>query len=80
MKKEYVKPYLALESFQLVAALAGSCDEPLNHSLEKCNFVDEDFDTFNPLFAYSACEMNIFDTDEGVCYHEAVAGGIYLTS
>lgn len=39
MKKEYVKPYLAVESFQLDASVAGVCPSDLNHSLSDCSFV-----------------------------------------
>lgn len=82
MKKEYVKPYLALESFQLVAAVAGSCNEPLNHSIDGCTFTDEANDTNNPLFGNS-CDQKIYEfgtNDEGICYNYLAEGGMYLTS
>lgn len=76
MKKEYVKPYLALESFQLVAALAGACSEggssPLNSGIDSCILADD------TLFG-SACEDSVHDYPE-LCYQGPVNGGLYLTS
>lgn len=79
MKKEYVKPYLALESFQLVAALAGSCSGdgqiPLNQSISGCNAWD-DYD--DPLFG-SGCQHNA-EANPKLCYQNSLDGGMYLTS
>lgn len=40
MKKEYVKPYIAVESFQLDAAIAASCTAegkaPVGYNLNDC--------------------------------------------
>ena len=45
MKKEYSKPYLLVESFQLDAAIAASCSSlgvtPLNYSLNTCTAAEE---------------------------------------
>ncbi len=76
MKKEYVKPYLALESFQLVAALAGSCTDdgytPLNQGIDTCKLSDD------TMFGMS-CEDSVHDFPE-LCYQGPVNGGLYLTS
>lgn len=79
MKKEYVKPYLALESFQLVAALAGSCQHAINHSVYDCANGDV------TAFFGSHCDLDIYKidggiTDDGLCYQVAVEGITYLTS
>ena len=80
MKKEYVKPYLAFESFQLVAALAGSCGMPLNQSAQACSNPD-----YAPLFGNNVdCGENVFTPDyneDGLCYQifEGQTGG-FLTS
>lgn len=84
MKKEYVKPYLAFESFQLGAALAGSCGGSnqfaLNHSIDGCDAVEEG----GGVFFGAACPKNIFSYEgvskDGVCYQGPVEGGLYLTS
>lgn len=80
MKKEYVKPYLALESFQLVAALAGSCQNAINHSIDECNGNEEDLG----VFFGNSCDIHaIIDgkyTEDGVCYHGFDGLGNYLTS
>ena len=79
MKKEYVKPYLAFESFQLVAALAGSCNIKLNHSIHGCDSGVDGGGWFG-----RDCGDNIFEydnvTEDGVCYQGPVEGGLYLTS
>lgn len=46
MKKEYRKPYLMVESFQLDAAIASGCTAeynkvPLNHDLDTCDLQEE---------------------------------------
>lgn len=79
MKKEYVKPYLALESFQLVAALAGSCNEgyakPLNQSMDECNL--EEWGEF--MFG-AGCDDNVLQGEDN-CYQTMLEGGsITLTS
>ena len=84
MKKEYVKPYLALESFQLVAALAGSCSSsgktPLNHSVHECDALDE----LGGAYFGENCLENLVDSGvvapDGECYQASVEGGMYLTS
>lgn len=78
MKKEYTKPYLALESFQLVAALAGSCgnegQHPLNHGIDTCDRVDQGDYLFG-----AACEDNVHNNPEE-CYQGPIEGGLYLAS
>lgn len=78
MKKEYVKPYLALESFQLVAALAGSCSgegqTQLGQSIDTCTLVD-----FGDTLFGAACEDNVHLHPE-LCYQGPVNGGQYMTS
>ena len=77
MKKEYVKPYLALESFQLVAALAGACSEngktPLNQGVDTCTLED------SILFGNACGIGNVHETPD-LCYQGPVNGGLYLTS
>ena len=80
MKKEYVKPYLALESFQLVAALAGSCTDqgytPLNQSVDDCKGLES---VGIPFFGGS-CQMDVFENQE-LCYQTMIEGtGVTLTS
>lgn len=73
MKKAYTKPYLAVESFQLDATVAGSCrDEnkiPMNSGVENCNF-----EKFNPGITQfgPACITNVLATYgdfNTFCYH-----------
>ena len=66
MKREYKKPMIAVESFQLDAAIAASCSaegkEPLGVTAEVCVHDSSMFTT--------ACEYwNIDNNDEdGMCY------------
>ncbi len=79
MKKEYVKPYLALESFQLVAALAGACNgagqTPLNQSIDECTAVEEG----GGMLFGNACTVNVH-LQPNICHQGPVNGGTYLTS
>lgn len=77
MKKTYTKPLIAMESFQLNAAIAGACkDDPnkmvLNHYQSTCTSFD--------VYFGSACASSIpggidvtvpgfFEDEEGHCYH-----------
>lgn len=73
MKKPYQKPYLAVESFQLDAAIATSCNQQntvkMNHDLDACNFlnVSASFTQFG-----TACPTNVLlvrDANNYFCYH-----------
>lgn len=81
MKKIYTKPYIAVESFQLDAAIAASCTPnkgSLGYSVNDCTLTD-DKGTYAPtlnLFGI-ACEqaggLNIVhtgsDANDFYCYH-----------
>ena len=47
MKKEYNKPYIGVESFQLNAAIADACStmgsRPINHGETTCSFANGQF-------------------------------------
>ena len=81
MKKEYVKPYIAVESFQLNAAIASSCSSeskiPLNHYEDTCHNPD------GPGYFGDACGSgggvdmtppyeHGGDDNDGLCYHGPV--------
>ena len=83
MKKEYSKPYLLVESFQLDAAIAASCSasgaEAINYSLNTCTAMEE-----APGLGYfgQACAANGGDDvatlvgsdgNDGFCYHGPIA-------
>lgn len=76
MKKEYRKPYLLMESFQLDAAIAATCTQqglqPLNHGLDTCDLDDE-----MPGLNYfgNACIHDVKVEGDGndlICYHGPV--------
>lgn len=73
MKKIYSKPYLAVESFQLDAAIATSCSSNkklgLNYSMDICTAEEE-----SPGLNYfgKACIHNVEDVGDDndyICYH-----------
>lgn len=61
MKREYQKPYLAVESFQLNAAIAGACagkDNILSHRVNTCTMRDEDGEKdSNAVFFGTNCQF-----------------------
>lgn len=71
MKKNYVKPYLAVESFQLDAAIAAACSSqgfiPINYGENSCTFDNGQF--FNSI----NCQVDLtgpgFDGNDTICYH-----------
>lgn len=81
MKREYKKPYLLVESFQLNAAVAGSCAAQhgitINYGENSCGFdvgVTKQFQYFN----YKNCEVDLTGPDDGndtICYHGPLAAG-----
>lgn len=73
MKKTYSKPYLAVESFQLDAAVANSCSSEqkmaINANIDTCNFsrIDPNITQFG-----AACPINVLVTygeHNTFCYH-----------
>lgn len=84
MKKVYSKPFLAVESFQLDAAIAGACADsgaiPLGHYQTTCDH-DSGF------FGSDLCAFNVIgqvggDSNDGMCYHGPFATGgiVFLVS
>ncbi len=85
MKREYIRPYLAVESFQLNAAIAGACGGngqiALAHSVDECKANDATGDFGGPYYG-AACDVNVVlnDGSAEVCYHSLANVGVYLTS
>ncbi len=84
MKKKYERPFIAMESFQLDAAIAGACKgdnlNPLGYSVYTCTF-DNGGDL---LFAEgSRCTHDIFDENSTECYQAPTIVtqlGVFLAS
>lgn len=81
MKKKYEKPYIAVEFFQLDAAIAASCSADkklgINYDFELCTPLEE-----NPGDTYlgDACLHDVRvegDGNDTICYHGPLAN--YLT-
>ena len=84
MKKEYVKPYLAVESFQLDASIASGCGIKLYYSGTACTMVDDKGEKTLDINFGPACEeqggINMLQEDPDICYHAMAGRGIYLES
>lgn len=77
MKKEYAKPYIIIESFQLNAAVAASCSSeskiPINYGVANCTDKEEAGAGYFGL----ACDTDVSsyptigggDGNDGFCYH-----------
>lgn len=73
MKKTYKKPYIAVESFQLDAAIAASCSSEgkaaLNYVIATC----KDYTDYAVLGYFgNSCTHNVMDEGDGndwICYH-----------
>lgn len=88
MKKDYKKPYLLVESFQLDAAIAASCSPgkiPLNYGLDSCTPLEE-----LPGFSYigNLCIHDVKvdgkvdgDGNDTICYHGPLpAAAMFMNS
>lgn len=90
MKKTYSKPYIAVESFQLDAAIASACSadgkHALGYSMNSCTLEDNKGSTeFTGLHYFgNACIHNVMVEGDGndlICYHGPVpASGMFMNS
>lgn len=87
MKREYIKPYLAVESFQLNAAIAGACSSKiaLNHQVNDCTTHDEDGIKDPNVYIFgAACATEIPNgldiTQADTCYQAMSMSDQFLTS
>ena len=78
MKKKYVKPYVAVETFQLDAAIANSCSKDdlytLGYSIDTCTLEDNKGSTefVGSNYFGAACIHNVMlegDGNDQICYH-----------
>lgn len=80
MKREYQKPYLAMESFQLNAAIAASCTSagksPINYGRYDCKLGDDPGEQYDVYFG-AVCDVDVYtqsgDGNDELCYHGLVA-------
>lgn len=83
MKREYKKPVLAVESFQLDASVAASCSSqgyvPIGYSENTCTFDNGQF------FNLNNCQFDLTgpdgDGNDTLCYHgPLLAGSTFISS
>ena len=90
MKKNYSKPYLAVESFQLDAAIASSCSEngkvSLGHGMDTCTTFEEapGLGYFGLACANGGGHDVInnpgSDGNDGFCYHGPIYQDMFMNS
>lgn len=84
MRKEYVRPYLAVESFQMDAGLAGSCAVKLSHDVNGCTLNDEQGLVYNMIYYGPACQANggidMQQENPDICYHALIRSGPFQES
>ena len=72
MKKTYVKPYIAVETFQLDAAIAAACSpnkQPLNYSMDTCT-LEEEMPGYNYFGNLCVHDVQVEgDGNDLICYH-----------
>ena len=83
MKKEYKKPVIFIESFQLNAAIAGSCsdetnEKPINHYATTCGYgIGNEFNW--QFFSEDTCDVDLVgesgDGNDTPCYHGPILSG-----
>ncbi len=91
MKKQYIKPILAYESFQLAGAIAGDCNLKLGVYSFVCT-ADENGQPNGPsnngvFYDYNNCQYDLtgpeLDGADSMCYHGPIFTGgtaIFLAS
>lgn len=62
MKKEYKKPELLFDSFELNASIAKTCEQAVGFGQDKCQKDDN-------TFAIGTCLYTPPEVDETSCYH-----------
>ena len=90
MKKEYSRPLLAYEAFQLTAAIAGDCNLKLNHYSYACTADENGLglgpNTTGVFFDYNNCQIDLtgpeVDGADSVCYHGPMftVGQVFMAS
>ena len=90
MKKVYKKPVVIVESFQLNAAIAGSCSDgtPINHYQDTCGYGEPMEDGFKfHYFVEFTCDVDVTlytgDDNDQPCYHgptHNINGNIFVWS
>ena len=89
MKKIYSKPCIAVESFQLDAAIAASCSKeekvPLNYNLFTCTPFEEEpgLFYFGPACAnggYDVISGPSDDNNGSFCYHGPMFNDMFMNS
>ena len=89
MKKKYIKPYVAVESFQLDAAIAASCSSqnfiPIGRGENNCGFDTPNEEGFTyEFFNYTNCATDLTgpegDGNDTVCYHGPTYGMTFIAS
>lgn len=82
MKKNYSKPLIVIETFQLDAAVAANCEIALGHAIGDCWNNTNDKYVFN----WDLCSVDLTPADDDgndtICYHGPSLTGnvVYINS
>jgi len=88
MKRTYTKPLIAMESFQLNAAIAAACSQreggiAIHHAENTCTALEE----IGDMIFGTACGDNggtdvnaTPDANDEICYHGFLYGEVFLAS
>ena len=75
MKKTYTKPYIAVETFQLDAAIASTCSKDgkgtLNKGVDECT---HESGYFGNACVHDMTDFEGGDPNDRICYHGPVPG------
>lgn len=84
MKKNYTKPYIVVETFQLDAAIAASCSsegkQPLNFGQNSCTALEE----IGVAYFGTGCDPQVVKADgtgnDTLCYHGPISPDLFMNS
>lgn len=66
MKKQYVKPELYFENFELSTTVATGCSIIVNHAATQCTI---DIPGIGTIFINDSCMTTEVADDDKICYH-----------
>lgn len=82
MKREYIKPVVIFESFQIVTSIAAGCGMiPTSQSWDSCGYKDPSNDNVVYATKNTCAHMQLpQDADEEFCYHVPIEANSLFNS
>ena len=69
MKKQYVKPAMFNEAFDICDSIAAGCGIAVGSTKDTCSYSDPTFPGISIFIVGGACNMTPGDDNNQVCYH-----------